>query len=91
MGDPQSRRCGKYAPLFAARLTPSKPTTWDQDSFRAPAGSVNSLRRGAIFKAMEAHDGEAEVKVTILRGAAPAFCSGHGLSADNRVSQPYHP
>jgi len=46
--------------------------------------------RAAIFKALEAHDGDAEVKVTVIRGAGPAFCSGYDLSADNRIGQPYH-
>ena len=52
--------------------------------------ALNNELRGAIFKALEAHDGDAEVKVTIIRGAGPAFCSGYDLSADNRVGQPYH-
>jgi enoyl-CoA hydratase len=52
--------------------------------------ALNNELRGAIFTALEAHDREAEVKVTIIRGAGPAFCSGYDLSADNRVGQPYH-
>ena len=52
--------------------------------------ALNNELRGAIFEALEAHDGDAEVKVTIIRGAGPAFCSGYDLSADNRVGQPYH-
>ena len=52
--------------------------------------ALNNELRGEIFKALEAHDGDAEVKVTIIRGAGPAFCSGYDLSADNRVGQPYH-
>ena len=52
--------------------------------------ALNNELRGAIFKALEAHDGDTEVKVTIIRGAGPAFCSGYDLSADNRVGQPYH-
>ena len=52
--------------------------------------ALNNELRGAIFAALEAHDRDAEVKVTIIRGAGPAFCSGYDLSADNRVGQPYH-
>jgi enoyl-CoA hydratase len=52
--------------------------------------ALNNELRSAIFKALEAHDNDAEVKVTIVRGAGPAFCSGYDLSADNRVGQPYH-
>jgi enoyl-CoA hydratase len=52
--------------------------------------ALNNELRGAIFAALEAHDLEAEVKLTIIRGAGPAFCSGYDLSADNRAGQPYH-
>ncbi len=52
--------------------------------------ALNNELRGAIFAALEAHDRDGEVKVTIVRGAGPAFCSGYDLSADNRVGQPYH-
>jgi enoyl-CoA hydratase len=52
--------------------------------------ALNNELRAAIFTALEAHDGDAEVKVTVIRGAGPAFCSGYDLSADNRVGQPYH-
>ncbi|MFO1079897.1 MAG: enoyl-CoA hydratase-related protein [Reyranellaceae bacterium] len=52
--------------------------------------ALNNALRGAIFAALEAHDGDPEVKLTIIRGAGPAFCSGYDLSADNRVGQPYH-
>ena len=52
--------------------------------------ALNNDLRAAIFKALEAHDGDAEVKVTVIRGAGPAFCSGYDLSADNRIGQPYH-
>ena len=52
--------------------------------------ALNNELRGAIFGALEAHDRDGEVKLTIIRGAGPAFCSGYDLSADNRVGQPYH-
>lgn len=52
--------------------------------------ALNNELRGAVFKALEAHDNDPEVKLTIIRGAGPAFCSGYDLSADNRVGQPYH-
>ena len=52
--------------------------------------ALNNELRGAMFAALEAHDRDAEVRVTIIRGAGPAFCSGYDLSADNRVGQPYH-
>jgi enoyl-CoA hydratase len=52
--------------------------------------ALNNELRGAIFHALEAHDTDPDVKVTIIRGAGPAFCSGYDLSADNRTGQPYH-
>jgi len=52
--------------------------------------ALNNELRGAIFKALEAHDNDPEVRVTILRVAGPAFCSGYDLSANNREGQPYH-
>ena len=52
--------------------------------------ALNNELRGAIFGALEANDRDGDVKVTIMRGAGPAFCSGYDLSADNRVGQPYH-
>ena len=33
--------------------------------------ALNNELRGAIFKALEAHDNDPEVKVTIVRGAGP--------------------
>jgi enoyl-CoA hydratase len=52
--------------------------------------ALNNELRGAIFTALEGHDNDPEVRVTILRGAGPAFCSGYDLSANNREGQPYH-
>ncbi len=52
--------------------------------------ALNNLLRTEIFATLEAHDRDPDVRVTIIRGAGPAFCSGYDLSADNRVDQPYH-
>jgi enoyl-CoA hydratase len=52
--------------------------------------ALNNALRGELFAALEAHDRDPDVKVTIVRGAGPAFCSGYDLSADNTVGQPYH-
>ena len=52
--------------------------------------ALNNRLRAEIFAALEAHDRDAEVKLTIIRAAGPAFCAGYDLSADNRVEQPYH-
>lgn len=52
--------------------------------------AMNNTLRGEVFAALEAHDRDPEVRVTIIRGAGPAFCSGYDLSANNREGQPYH-
>ncbi|HOA92976.1 MAG TPA: enoyl-CoA hydratase-related protein [Quisquiliibacterium sp.] len=52
--------------------------------------ALNNALRSEIFAALEAHDRDPDVRVTIIRGAGPAFCSGYDLSANNRVGQPYH-
>jgi enoyl-CoA hydratase len=52
--------------------------------------ALNNSLRSEIFAALEAHDRDPEVKVTIIRGAGPSFCSGYDLSANNAEGQPYH-
>ena len=52
--------------------------------------AMNNALRAALFKALEAHDVDPDVKLTIVRGAGPAFCSGYDLSANNKVGQPFH-
>jgi enoyl-CoA hydratase len=52
--------------------------------------ALNNTLRSEIFAALEHNDLDADVRVTVIRGAGPAFCSGYDLSADNTVGQPYH-
>ncbi|TXL70342.1 enoyl-CoA hydratase [Vineibacter terrae] len=52
--------------------------------------ALNNQLRGEVFQTLEANDRDSAVKVTVIRGAGPAFCAGYDLSADNRVEQPYH-
>jgi enoyl-CoA hydratase len=52
--------------------------------------ALNNTLRSEIFATLESHDRDPDVRVTIVRGAGPAFCSGYDLSANNRVGQPYH-
>jgi enoyl-CoA hydratase len=52
--------------------------------------ALNNELRGAILSALQEADGDATVKVSILRGAGPSFCSGYDLSANNAVGQPYY-
>lgn len=52
--------------------------------------ALNNRLRTEVFQTLEANDRDPEVKVTIIRGAGPAFSAGYDLSADNRVDQPFH-
>jgi enoyl-CoA hydratase len=52
--------------------------------------ALNNRLRGEIFAALEHNDRDPAVRLTVIRGAGPAFCSGYDLSADNTVDQPYH-
>ena len=52
--------------------------------------ALNNELRGAILDALKAADADPAVRVSILRGAGPAFSSGYDLSADNSVGQPYY-
>jgi enoyl-CoA hydratase len=52
--------------------------------------ALNNDLRGAILARLQEADADPSVKVAILRGAGPSFCSGYDLSADNTVGQPYY-
>jgi enoyl-CoA hydratase len=52
--------------------------------------ALNNELRGAILAALEEADRDAAVKVSILRGAGPAFSAGYDLGANNAVDQPYY-
>ncbi|TWT09461.1 enoyl-CoA hydratase/isomerase family protein [Reyranella sp. CPCC 100927] len=52
--------------------------------------ALNNLLRTEIFQTLEANDRDPDVRVTVIRGAGPAFSAGYDLSADNRVDQPFH-
>jgi enoyl-CoA hydratase len=52
--------------------------------------ALNNALRGAILDALIAADRDADIKVTILRGAGPSFSSGYDLSANNAEDQPYY-
>ena len=52
--------------------------------------ALNNELRGAILDALKAADADPAVRVSVLRGAGPAFSSGYDLSADNSVNQPYY-
>ena len=52
--------------------------------------ALNNTLRAEIFAALEHNDRDPDLRLTVIRGAGPAFCSGYDLSADNTVGQPYH-
>ena len=52
--------------------------------------ALSNELRGAILDALKTADADPAVRVSILRGAGPAFSSGYDLSADNSVNQPYY-
>src|SRR4030095_13898213 len=52
--------------------------------------ALNNELRGSILAALQEADAEQSVKVSVLRGAGPAFSAGYDLSAHNDVAQPYY-
>lgn len=52
--------------------------------------AMNNALRTELFAMLEANDRDPDTKLTIIRGAGPAFCSGYDLSADGQQGQPYH-
>lgn len=52
--------------------------------------ALNNALRGAILDALQRADTDPDVKVSILRGAGPAFSAGYDLGANNAVDQPYY-
>ena len=62
------------------RLTLNRP---------AKRNALDNALRGAIFDALRAADTDDAVRVTIIRGAGPAFSAGYDLSADLAAGRPY--
>jgi enoyl-CoA hydratase len=52
--------------------------------------ALNNELRGAILAALQEADADPETRVSILRGAGPAFSAGYDLGANNAVDQPYY-
>lgn len=42
--------------------------------------ALNNTLRGEIFAALEHNDRDPAVRLTIIRGAGPAFCSGYRIT-----------
>jgi enoyl-CoA hydratase len=52
--------------------------------------ALNNTLRGEILAQLEANDNDEAVRVTILRGAGPAFCAGYDLKSNTNEGRPYH-
>lgn len=51
--------------------------------------ALNNVVRAELFDALYALDADPEVRVTIIRGAGPSFCSGYDLGEDLRKDRPW--
>ncbi len=51
--------------------------------------ALDNALRGELHRALEAHDRDREVRVTILRGAGKCFSSGYDLGSDLAADQPF--
>ena len=51
--------------------------------------ALSNALRGELFRALEAADRDADVRVSIVRGAGPCFSSGYDLASDLAADQPY--
>ena len=47
--------------------------------------ALNNALRAEVFEVLEAADRDADVSITILRGAGPCFSAGYDLSSNNSV------
>jgi enoyl-CoA hydratase len=51
--------------------------------------AISNALRGELLAALQQHDGDDAVRVSILRGAGPCFSSGYDLKSDLGKQQPY--
>ena len=52
--------------------------------------ALNNRLRGEIYSTLEANDNDEAVRVTIIRGAGPAFCAGYDLKGNSDQDRPFH-
>ncbi len=53
--------------------------------------AISTPMRNEIMDALEAHDGDDDVRVTIIRGAGPCFSSGYDLTSGGLMTDaPFH-
>jgi enoyl-CoA hydratase len=52
--------------------------------------AMNNALRGEVFDALLKGDQNPDIRVSIIRGAGKAFCSGYDLGGGNHMEQPYY-
>lgn len=52
--------------------------------------ALSNELRGALFAALEQGDSDPSVRVMVIRGAGPSFCSGYDLGSNLFADQPFH-
>ena len=52
--------------------------------------AIHNGMRGELLRALQAADGDPDVRVSILRGAGKCFSSGYDIKSDLGADQPYH-
>jgi enoyl-CoA hydratase len=52
--------------------------------------ALNNELRGALLDGLAAADDDEAVRVAVIRGAGPSFCSGYDLGSDLSADRPYH-
>ncbi len=78
MSDPQLIVVDEPAPMVR-RVTLNNP---------AKRNAISTPMRTELLAALEAHDDDPAVRVTIIRGAGPCFSSGYDLSGGSLMADP---
>lgn len=52
--------------------------------------ALNNILRGELYGQLEANDNDDDIRVTIIRGAGPAFCAGYDLKQNSNDNRPFH-
>ena len=66
---------------FVQRITLNRPEK---------RNAMNNALRGEVFDALVKGDQNPDIRVSIIRGAGKAFCSGYDLAGGNHAEQPYY-
>jgi enoyl-CoA hydratase len=66
---------------FVRRITLNRPEK---------RNAISTTLRVALLEQLRAHDGDADVRVTIVRGAGPCFSAGYDLSSNLMEGSPFY-